>query len=277
MNTPEDPPPDELARGLEARGYESLWIGEHTHIPVSRITPYPGGGPMPPMYKRMMDPLVSLTVAAAATERLVLGTGVALPLEHDLLVLAKSVATLDIVSNGRFVFGVGVGWNVEELANHRPVPWRLRYRAVAEAVAALRVLWTEDEAEFHGEFFDFEPVWSFPKPLQRPHPPVLCGVSGRIGTAEAAAWADGWMPVDAALGNVAKRVARFREAAAAAGRGDVPVTLVTFNDPDPDVLRAYRDLGVERVVLGPNRVGWDDPASTWPFVDRYAELVDELR
>lgn len=277
MNTPEDVPPAELARTLEDRGYDSLWIGEHSHIPASRRTPYPAGGEMPAQYTRMMDPFVSLTVAAGATERLKLVTGVALPLERDLFALAKAVASLDHVSGGRVVFGVGVGWNVEELADHRPdLPWSKRYRALAEAVAALRCLWTEDEASFAGEWFRFERALSFPKPVQRPHPPVYCGASGRIGTTQAAEWGDGWAPVDVGLGDVAKRISRFRDEVAGSGRDDVPVTLVVFGDPTPDVLRSYRDLGVERAVLGSGRRDWDDPRSALPFLERYAPLVDEL-
>jgi probable F420-dependent oxidoreductase len=277
MNTPEDVAPDELARALEERGYESFWMGEHSHIPVSRKTPYPAGGEMPAQYTRMMDPFVSLTVAANATERLRVGTSVALPLEHDLFALAKTVATIDRLSGGRFELGVGVGWNEEELADHRPIPWSRRYHALAECVAALRSLWCDEESEFHGEFYDFDKVWSFPKPLQQPCPPVLCGVGGPLGTAHAAAWADAWAPMDVALGDVAKRVRRFREATAAAGRGDVPVTLVTFGDPTADTLRGYRALGIDRVVLGAARNGWDDPSTTYPFIDRYAPLVPELR
>ena len=276
MNTPEDPPPAELARVLEDRGYGSLWIGEHSHIPVSRRTPYPAGGEMPAQYTRMMDPFISLALAAAATERLLLATGVALPLEHDLFALAKTVATLDHTSGGRVVFGVGVGWNEEELADHRAIPWATRYRALAECVAALRALWCDDEAEFHGEFFDFDPVWMFPKPLQRPHPPIVSGSAGRIGTRQAVEWADGWAPMDVALGDVAKRVGRFRAAVADAGRAEVPVTLVTMGDPDPDVLRAYRDLGVTRVVIGAARTGWADPSTAYPFIDRYAALIPDL-
>src|SRR5438270_6555277 len=140
MNTPEEVRPDRLARALEERGYESLWIGEHSHIPVSRRTPYPAGGELPDVYRRMMDPFVSLTVAAAATTRLRIGTGVALPLERDVLTLAKEVATIDVLSGGRFLFGVGVGWNVEELADHRDIPWDRRYVALRECIAALRAL-----------------------------------------------------------------------------------------------------------------------------------------
>ena len=278
MNTPTDIAPDVLARELEARGYESLWMGEHSHIPASRRTPYPAGGEMPAPYKSMMDPYLSLLLAARASEHLLVGTGVALPLEHDLFALAKSVSTLDHLSGGRLLFGVGVGWNEEELADHRPLKWNQRYRALGECIGALRVLWCEEEAAFHGEFFDFEPVWSFPKPLQQPHPPVLCGTGGRVGTREAVAWADGWMPMDIALGDVGRKVARFREIASDAGRdpGAIPITMVTFGDPDLATLARYRELGVDRVVLGSARTGWDDPVTTLPCLDTYAAMMPEL-
>jgi probable F420-dependent oxidoreductase len=276
MNTPEELSADRLGRALEQRGFESLWMGEHSHIPVSRKTPYPAGGELPAPYKRMMDPFVTLTLAATATETLRLGTGVALPLEHDLLVLAKTVATLDRVSGGRLEFGVGVGWNEEELANHRPIPWKQRYRALAESVAALRSLWCQEEAEFHGEFYDFDPVWSFPKPLQSPHPPVLCGTAGKLGTKHAVEWADAWMPMDVGLGNVARKVALFRRAAEEAGREPVPISIVTFGDPDLETLVSYAELGIERAVVGGAREGWDDPRTTLPFLDRYAEMIPKL-
>jgi probable F420-dependent oxidoreductase len=279
MNTPHELAPDHLARELEARGFDSLWLGEHSHIPVSRATPYPAGGEMPEMYKWMMDPFLPLLVAAAATERLLVGTGVALPLEHDVFDLAKSVSTLDNLIGGRLLFGVGVGWNEEELANHRPsVPWSQRYSALGECIAALRALWTDDEAEFHGRFFDFDPVWSFPKPLQRPHPPVLCGTGGKAGTKQAVAWADGWLPMDVALGDVPKKIRRFREAAEAAGRdpATIPITIVAFGDPDVATLASYRDCGVERTVIGAARTGWDDSSTTLPCLDTYAALLPEL-
>lgn len=276
MNTPEELPPDALARALEERGFESLWIGEHTHIPTSRRTPYPAGGELPPQYLRMMDPYVSLMLAASATDSLLIGAGVALPLEHDLLALAKTVATLDLLSAGRFQFGVGVGWNEEELANHRPIPWRLRYQALEECVGALRTLWTDEESEFHGRFFDFDPVWSEPKPQQHPHPPILCGTAGKLGTEHAVRWADGWMPTDIGLGDVAKKVGLFRRAAEESGRSDVPITMVAFGDPTLEVLQSYRDLDVERVIVGGARQGWDDPATTLPFLDRYAAYTDQL-
>jgi probable F420-dependent oxidoreductase len=275
MNTPEECAPDELARALESRGFDSLWVGEHSHIPVDRRTPYPVGGDLPASYLRMMDPYVSLAVAAAATSTLLVGTGVALPLERDVFALAKTVATLDRLSGGRFQMGIGVGWNEEELADHRPVPWPSRYRALAECVAALHALWGDDEAEFHGRFFDFGPVWSYPKPLQVPHPPVLCGMAGRLGTEHAVEWADAWMPMDIALGDVARKVGKFRAAAAAAGR-NLPITMFAWGDPTLDTLLEYRSLGVERVVLGPGRRSWEDPASTTGFLDRYAAHVPAL-
>jgi probable F420-dependent oxidoreductase len=276
MNTPEDAAPAELAQALEERGYGSMWVGEHSHIPVSRRTPYPVGGELPPQYLRMMDPFVTLTAAAAATERLLVGTGVALPLEHDLLALAKSVATIDRISGGRFQFGVGVGWNEEELANHRPIPWAERYRALAECVDALGVLWCDDESEFHGQYFDFDAVWSHPKPITTPHPPLLCGMGGPLGTRHTIEWADGWLPMDIALGDVATRVTRFQAKAAEAGRGDIPISMVTWGDPTIDTLKAYSDLGIERVVLGAGRQGWDDPGTTYPFIDRYAAYIETV-
>jgi probable F420-dependent oxidoreductase len=245
---------------------------------VARLTPYPAGGAMPKQYRSMMDPFLSLLLAAGSTDRLLVGTGVALPLEHDILALAKTVATLDRLSGGRLLFGVGVGWNVEELANHRPIKWSQRYRALAECVAALRALWCDEEAEFHGEFYDFDPVWSLPKPIQKPHPPVVCGTAGKIGTREAVAWSDGWMPIDVALGNVAKKVDRFREAAAAGGRdpSSIPITMVTFGDVELATLAHYRELGVDRVIVGANRTGWDDPSTTMPCMEQYAAMIPEL-
>jgi len=276
MNTPADIAPRVLGPMLEDAGFDSIWIGEHSHIPVSRATPYPTGGDMPWQYTTMMDPFISLTQIGEHTTNLLLGLGVALPLEHDVLALAKTAATLDVLSNGRLQFGVGVGWNQEELANHSSVKWSMRYRALAECVGALRSLWVDDESEFHGEYFNFDKVWSRPKPMQNPHPPIWFGAGGKLGSQHTIAWADGWMPLDVTLGDVTKRVNKFRQLSADAGRHDIPISMVAFGDPTLDTLLMYRDLGIERVIVGSGRDGWDDPSGVPAFIDRYAEMRDQL-
>jgi probable F420-dependent oxidoreductase len=276
MNTPADIPPRILGPLLEDAGFESIWIGEHSHIPVSRSTPYPTGGEMPWQYTTMMDPFISLTQIGEHTTNLLLGLGVALPLEHDVLALAKTASTLDVLSNGRLQFGVGVGWNQEELANHSSVKWSMRYRALAECVGALRSLWVDDESEFHGEYFNFDKVWSRPKPLQQPHPPIWFGAGGKLGSQHTIAWADGWMPLDVTLGDVTKRVNKFRQLSADAGRQDIPISMVAFGDPSLDTLLMYRDLGIERVIVGSGRDGWEDPSGVPAFIDRYAKMRDQL-
>ena len=276
MNTPADIAPRVLGPMLEDAGFDSIWIGEHSHIPVSRATPYPTGGDMPWQYTTMMDPFISLTQIGEHTTKLLLGLGVALPLEHDVLALAKTAATLDVLSNGRLQFGVGVGWNQEELANHSSVKWSMRYRALAECVGALRSLWVDDESEFHGEYFNFDKVWSRPKPSQQPHPPVWFGAGGKLGSQHTIAWADGWMPLDVTLGDVTKRVNKFRQLSADAGRLDIPISMVAFGDPSLDTLLMYRDLGIERVIVGSGRDGWEDPSGVPAFIDRYAEMRDQL-
>ena len=276
MNTPADIAPRVLGPMLEDAGFDSIWIGEHSHIPVSRATPYPTGGDMPWQYTTMMDPFISLTQIGEHTTKLLLGLGVALPLEHDVLALAKTAATLDVLSNGRLQFGVGVGWNQEELANHSSVKWSMRYRALAECVGALRSLWVDDESEFHGEYFNFDKVWSRPKPMQNPHPPIWFGAGGKLGSQHTIAWADGWMPLDVTLGDVTKRVNKFRQLSADAGRHDIPISMVAFGDPTLDTLLMYRDLGIERVIVGSGRDGWEDPSGVPAFIDLYAEMRDQL-
>ena len=276
MNTPADIAPRILGPLLENAGFDSIWIGEHSHIPVSRSTPYPTGGDMPWQYTTMMDPFISLTQIGEHTTNLLLGLGVALPLEHDVLALAKTASTLDVLSNGRLQFGVGVGWNQEELANHSNVKWSMRYRALAECVGALRSLWVDDESEFHGEYFNFDKVWSRPKPLQQPHPPIWFGAGGKLGSQHTIAWADGWMPLDVTLGDVPKRVAKFRQLSADAGRQDIPISMVAFGDPTLETLLVYRDLGIERVIVGSGRDGWEDPSGVPAFIERYAHMRDQL-
>jgi probable F420-dependent oxidoreductase len=276
MNTPVDIAPRVLGPMLEDAGFDSIWIGEHSHIPVSRATPYPTGGDMPWQYTTMMDPFISLTQISEHTSNLLLGLGVALPLEHDVLVLAKTAATLDVLSNGRLQFGVGAGWNQEELANHSSVKWSMRYRALAECVSALKSLWIDDESEFHGSYFNFDKVWSRPKPMQNPHPPIWFGAGGKLGSQHTIQWADGWMPLDVTLGDVTKRVNKFRQLSTDAGRQDIPISMVAFGDPTLDTLMMYRDLGIERVIVGSGREGWEDPSGVPAFIERYATMRDKL-
>jgi probable F420-dependent oxidoreductase len=276
MNTPADIAPRVLGPMLEDAGFDSIWIGEHSHIPVSRATPYPTGGDMPWQYTTMMDPFISLTQIGEHTSNLLLGLGVALPLEHDVLVLAKTAATLDVLSNGRLQFGVGAGWNQEELANHSSVKWSMRYRALAECVSALKSLWVDDESEFHGSYFNFDKVWSRPKPMQNPHPPIWFGAGGKLGSQHTIEWADGWMPLDVTLGDVTKRVNKFRQLSTDAGRQDIPISMVAFGDPTLDTLMMYRDLGIERVIVGSGREGWEDPSGVPAFIERYAAMRDKL-
>ena len=185
--------PAELGRKVEERGFESLMLPEHTHIPVSRDTPYPGGGELPPEYSHTLDPFPALAAIAAVTERIKIGTGVCLIIQRDPLVTAKEVATVDQISGGRFLFGIGAGWNREEMENHG-TDYRTRFTRMRESVEAMKAIWTEDEAEYHGKIVDFDPIWCWPKPMQKPHPPVLLGGSGPKVLDRVLAYADEWTP-----------------------------------------------------------------------------------
>ena len=274
--------PDGLAAELEARGFDSLWLPEHSHIPTSRRTPYPAGGELPEGYWRMMDPLVSLALAAGATSTLRLCTGICLLLEHDLLDLACAAATLDVLAGGRVTLGVGVGWNEEELANHRPdVPFRHRYRAMRERVAALRAIWTEERPSYAGEWDRFEESWVYPKPVQGSIP-VALGNAGPVGIAHAAEYADEWCPIDASLLNAGGRpdpagaVALFRDKAAANGRDPdtIPITFFSWGRMSPARLETYAGLGVSRIVLAPPTMQPHAADATLRYLDDAAALVE---
>ena len=278
MNTPDDPPPAELALALEQRGFESLWYGEHSHIPTAQTTPYPPGGEMPDPYKHMMDPYLSLMTAANATSRLRLGTGIALLMERDIFSQAKTIATLDHLSGGRVMIGTGVGWNQEEYENVNPHPFNKRYAVLRETVEATRKLWCEDQAEYHGTYIDFEPVWSAPKPTQPSGPPIFLGAMGPLGRKHAAAWADGWYPVDVAMGDVAKTLEHFREEVRQAGRdpAEVETNIQIMDTGNLDKLKHYRDLGIQRATIGVSMDMWDKPGEVMPMIDRYAHIIPAL-
>lgn len=278
MNTPADPPPAELAVALEDRGFESLWYGEHNNIPCSMNTPYPGGGEMPAPYRHMADPYVSLMAAAAVTSTLKLCTGIALIMERDIFSQAKSIATLDRLSNGRVLLGVGVGWNEEEFANVNPHPWNKRFAVMRETVAAMRELWTQEQAEYHGDYINFDPVWCSPKPLQEKGPPVIYGVMGPLGIKHASAIADGWMPADVGLIEAREQIAAFRQMVQDRGRNpdDVPITVQAMITPDIDKLREFEDLGVARVNVGIAVDLWDKPEGVMPMIDQFGDIIAKL-
>ena len=242
--------PDELARACEERGFESLWVGEHTHIPASRKTPYPAGEPLPKPYYHMADPFVSLMAAAAATTTLKVGTSVCLVAQHDPIVLAKTIATLDQWSNGRFLFGIGGGWNVEEMEDHG-MPFSRRWKIVRERVEAMKQIWTREEASYAGEFVNFERIISNPKPVQQPHPPILFGGSTARARQRVVNYCDGWIPIDVLLQDLPAAMTDLHSRAKEAGRDpdEIPVSVFAFNEPSGDTLKRYRDIGVDRVVI----------------------------
>lgn len=278
MNTADDPAPDLLAKTLEEAGFESLWYGEHSHIPVARTSPYPAGGDLPEPYKKMMDPYVSLMAAAAATENLKLGTGIALLMERELFSQTKTIATLDRLSNGRVLIGCGVGWNQEEFENATSLPWERRYLALKETVLAQRALLTGAEPEFHGELIDFDPVWFEPKAMRVGGPPVTFGAMGPLGVRHAAEWADGWMPVDVAMPDVKQGVEDFREKVRSFDRDpdDVEITLVVMSPVTADLLKSYRDMGIQRCNIGVGVENWDRPEIVMPMIEEFSRIIPEL-
>ncbi|MGP4027842.1 LLM class F420-dependent oxidoreductase [Actinomadura sp. 3N407] len=257
--------PAELGRALEERGFASLFLAEHTHIPVKRESPWPGGAELPRHYYRTLDPLVALTAAATATERLRVGTGIALIVQRDPIVLAKEVASLDLISGGRAVLGVGAGWNREEMRNHGTDP-TTRMRLLRERVLAVKELWTKDEAEFHGEFVDFDPVFLYPKPVQDPHPPVMIGGSGPTTFDRVVEFGDGWMPIyGRGTDPLAVQIAELRERA---GRR-VPVSVFGV-PPKAEAVAELEAAGVDEVLFGLKTVPEDD---TRRLLDRLGGLV----
>jgi probable F420-dependent oxidoreductase len=240
--------PAELARRAEELGFESLFFPEHTHIPVSRDTDYPAGGELPREYSHIVDPFVALAAAAAVTERLKIGTGVCLIIERDPITTAKEVATLDHISGGRFLFGVGAGWNVEEMRNHGTDP-STRFRRMRESVEAMKAIWTEDEAEYHGRIIDFDPIWSWPKPVQKPHPPVLVGGLGEKVYDRVVAYGDEWIPNRVqSPEQLGERIDELQRRAEEAGRERIPVTVFGAK-AEARLLERLKAAGVTRALF----------------------------
>ncbi len=260
---------DDLARALEERGFESLFLPEHTHIPASRHTPWPGGSDLPKEYWHTHDSFVALAFAATATSTLKLGTGICLVPQRDPFVTAKSVASLDMLSGGRFVFGIGGGWNVDEMNNHG-TQYQTRFKLLRERVLAMKALWTEEEATFHGDMVDFDPVWAYPKPVQKPHPPIILGGETDHTLRRVVEFCDGWLP----RGNAFEPddgMARLRRIADEAGRDMSSLSVTVFRArPEATALEALAEAGVTRALLG---LPSADRDTVLGLLDDYAPLL----
>jgi probable F420-dependent oxidoreductase len=261
----------EVARALEERGYESLFVPEHTHIPASRRTPWPGGAELPREYSHTLDPFVGLAAAAAATRNLRLGTGICLLTERDPIVTAKEVATLDLISGGRFEFGIGAGWNVEEMANHGTA-FDTRFRVMVDRAKAMQAIWTQDEASYQGEFTAFEPIWSWPKPVQKPHPPILLGGETKYTLRRVMEFCDGWFPRGRAFSDPEAEMSRLRAAAEEAGRAIKTVSTTLFGTkPEKEYVAQCKAAGVDRALFALPPQGRD---AVLPIMDKYTAFLE---
>ncbi len=267
--------PKALAQALEERGFESVWAPEHSHIPVSRKTPFPAGGEVPKKYYDAMDPFVTLTAAACATRNLKVGTGVCLVQQRDPIQLAKLVASIDQVSEGRFLFGIGGGWNRDEMENHGTV-YETRFKRVRESVEAMKEIWTKSKAEYHGDIVKFDPIYAWPKPVQKPHPPVIVGGAYPYSARRAVRYGDGWIPQTKRphYDDVSEFMPEFHKMAREAGRdpASLPVTLWGVPE-DAERLRRYREMGVARVVVS---VESEKADTILPVLDRWAALMRQV-
>jgi len=262
--------PGELAQALEARGFESVWAPEHSHIPTSRRSPYPGGGELPKQYYDCMDPFVTLTMAAAATKTLKVGTGVCLLNQRDTIQTAKLVASIDQVSGGRFLFGIGVGWNAEEMEDHG-TDFASRAKLVRERVEAMKLIWTKTKAEYHGELVNFPEMMTWPKPVQKPHPPIIVGGAFPQAARRAARYGDGWIPL---AGRIGDALPKFQQMLKDAGRdpASCPITLFGCSE-DLDLLKRARDQGVVRACVSLASAKADQ---ILPILDRWAGLMRQV-
>lgn len=260
----------ELATAMEERGFESLFVPEHTHIPASRLSPWPGGGDLPKMYIHTHDPMVSLAFAAAATKNLKIGTGICLVPQHDPIVLAKSIASLDMLSGGRFIFGIGGGWNVDEMENHG-VAYKTRFAQLRENILAMKEIWMEDTATFHGDFVEFDKIWSYPKPVQDPHPPILLGGETDYTLRRVVEFCDGWFPRGRGGFDPHEAMSRLKQHADAAGR-DMSTLQVSVFGPKPDqaTMDSFRQHGIDRAILTIPDTSRDEVLK---LLDQYAPLL----
>lgn len=258
----------ELAPAVEQAGFESLWVAEHSHIPASRQTAWPGGADLPKHYWHTMDPFVALTAAALASKQLRVATGICLVTQRDPIHTARQVASLDHISNGRFIFGIGAGWNREEMADHG-TEFSTRWQLMRERVEAMKAIWTQDEAEYHGEMVDFGPMWCWPKPVQKPHPPVILGGSGPNILKRVVRYGDGWMPN---RGEILGRLDELRDLAQAAGRQDIPVTV--YPKPTAADLEQYAGAAIDRCIYYLPPEGRDQALRK---LDELAELIRPYR
>jgi probable F420-dependent oxidoreductase len=263
---------DELARELEARGFESIFIPEHTNIPLNSEGTFRGGrAQMPRSYAAMMDPFVACAYAAASTNKLTIGTGICLVPQRDPIITAKAVASLDVLSEGRFILGMGGGWNVAEMNNHG-VEYETRFARLREHVLAMKALWTEDEAEFHGEFVDFDPLWCDPKPVRKPHPPLLMGGETDHTLRRVVDYCDGWFPRPTHGFDPEKGMARLREIAEAAGRDPASLSVTVFRLPSEKAeVERYANAGIERGLLQFSGIGREEVLRN---LDEFAPLLD---
>ncbi|MCO6415944.1 LLM class F420-dependent oxidoreductase [Siccirubricoccus sp. KC 17139] len=267
--------PEELAVAAEQRGFESLWAPEHSHIPLTRKSPWPGGGELPKMYYDVMDPFVTLTAAAMATKALKVGTGICLVVQRDPIQTAKAVASLDLLSNGRFLFGVGNGWNQDEIENHGTA-FATRHKLARERIEAMQAIWTTSKPEYHGEFVDFGPMMTWPKPVQKPHAPIIVGGAFPYSARRAIRYGNGWMPhrTRQHYADVADLVPQFRQMVQEAGRdpAELPITIWGVKE-EYDALCRDRDLGIDRVILS---LPAEKADTILPQLDRWAALIKRL-
>ena len=272
--------PEILAREAEALGFESLFFPEHTHIPASRQTPWPGGKALPKEYWHTHDPFVALAMAASVTTELKIGTGISLVTERDPVLMAKQAATLDFLSNGRLLLGVGAGWNVEEMRHHG-VAYADRWKILRERTLAMREIWTREEAEFHGKYVDFDKIWSYPKPKQAGGPPILMGASSKYVYKRIAEYCDGWFPIyqdqsraqASGAVNYGESIQLIRDAWAAAGRSGDPDLSIFGVGPDPEAVKSLVADGFNRIIFA---LPSADADTVLPMLERYAQIAHEF-